>query len=286
MGMKPHKEFYTQGTAVMVDLNTDVQNRGGGTYKASRVTYRNSDGEIKEQPVQQGHLNNTNNSQLKGDFDRLKAGDKFTIYKARMVKEGDEQLSIDDAKEKYPYISVLRIYDGHIIPPEMQPGGGKAVAAPVQAAQPKDVAGMLTGHALTCASHLLTPAKAKDAKVFEKAATMLAALTEEIVQAQDGDKYLAGLRVGNAVTCACITAGAFADVKQQALLVLGASVNVKEAILADQDNADADKEAEAQKVKEKEAAELQAKVADEKAAQEKADAEVQKVDIDDDDIPF
>ena len=188
MAQVAHKEFYTHATVVAVDLNIDVEKYGGGSYKGSRVTYRNLEGEIRDQSVQQGHLDRVQQAQLKGDFANTKSGDKITFYKARMVNEGDEGLSIEEAKEKYRFISLLRIYEGHIIPPEIQNTNNAPLANIVQAAAvaaaPKDHAGMLTGHALTCASHLLTPAKAKDKNVLESAAVAIAELTADLLLSQ------------------------------------------------------------------------------------------------------
>ena len=285
MAKVKYRGYYDQVTVIAVDLDIDVPKYQGGSYKGSRITYRDSKGVVEDQAVGQGHLDNSWQKELKEAFGKAKAGDEITFYKERLVDEKDINMTAEEAKEKYKFVSLISIHEGHIIPPEMQAGGNTApitqAAAPAQAA-PKDHAGMLTGHALTCAAHLLSPAKAKDKKVLESAAFAIAELTGKLVQAQSGDKYLAGLRVGNAVTCACITVGQFADVESQALLVLGVSTNVKERIVAmqevDKTNEEAEKEAAKQKL------EAEKKAEEAKAAQEKADAE--KVEFDDDTIPF
>lgn len=72
------------GKIMEIGIDVDVPKNGGGSYKGTRITYRDKDGSLKEQAIHTKALNF--NPTLKAQITALKAGDDFTMVKE---KEGD-----------------------------------------------------------------------------------------------------------------------------------------------------------------------------------------------------
>lgn len=72
------------GSLVDLGVDVDIVKNGGGTYKGTRITYRDTTGSLKEQCIHTKALNF--NPTLKAQITALKMGDGFTMVKE---KEGE-----------------------------------------------------------------------------------------------------------------------------------------------------------------------------------------------------
>lgn len=69
---------------VAVDFDQTIAKNGGGSYKGTRITYREADGSLKEKCIHTNALKY--NPALKNQLNELKAGDDATMV---MEKEGE-----------------------------------------------------------------------------------------------------------------------------------------------------------------------------------------------------
>src|SRR5687768_18281064 len=69
---------------VACDFDQTIAKNGGGSYKGTRLTYRDPDGSIKEKCLHSNALKY--NPTLKNQLSELKAGDDITMV---LEKEGD-----------------------------------------------------------------------------------------------------------------------------------------------------------------------------------------------------
>jgi hypothetical protein len=72
------------GTVVEVDMKASIAKKDGGSYKGTRLTYRDETGSLKEQAFHTAVLKH--NTALSNQLSELKTGDFFTMVKE---KEGD-----------------------------------------------------------------------------------------------------------------------------------------------------------------------------------------------------
>lgn len=72
------------GKVLEVATNQTIAKNGGGSYKGTRLTYRDSEGAIKEKCIHENALKY--NPTLKNQLSELSGGDDFTMV---MEKEGD-----------------------------------------------------------------------------------------------------------------------------------------------------------------------------------------------------
>lgn len=285
-------QYYDHGTVISVDIDVDIKKHAGGTYKGSRVTYRDDKDEIRDAKFAKGYIDITPfQAALKNDVSEVKAGDQITLYKEHCYKtaEGAGLTPAEIKEKKIARYSVRRIHKGHIVPEEM--GEAAAPAAAGGAAAPKksfnrDTTGIETGHAINAARILLTPAKAKDSKTLVKASQALHDLTVKLkgeykVANPEASDYDAGAKVGHGILNACADATKFADVEGIYNTFISGVVEEVTAYVKGSKTAAAD-EAKAAK------AEAAAKVKADKEAEEAAKAaeSVNEVADEDEDIPF
>lgn len=69
------------GTVIKVDLNTQVQKNGGGTYPGSVLMYEDHMGRVNKQAWHEKAINNPANAHIKTALATLLPGDGFTMTK-------------------------------------------------------------------------------------------------------------------------------------------------------------------------------------------------------------
>ena len=74
----------TQVKIVAIDHDQVIAKNGGGSYKGTRITYRESDGSLKEKCIHSNALKY--NPTLKNQLNEVKSGDDVTLV---LEKEGD-----------------------------------------------------------------------------------------------------------------------------------------------------------------------------------------------------
>jgi hypothetical protein len=72
------------GTVVALDMNATIKKKAGGTYTGVRLTYRDKDGDLKEETIHENGIRL--NQELGNGLNSLSVDSEFTMVKE---KEGD-----------------------------------------------------------------------------------------------------------------------------------------------------------------------------------------------------
>lgn len=227
MGYITLGKFYNQGTVISVKLDKPVKRaQSDAMYNAYVVNYEDkTTGEIESVRWATSFFALSYQDVIRGKVESLKAGDEVTFYKEKSGKTAEYEALEDgsDEKKKFGFWGCKTIYDGFVIPPEMegQESSGKAPAPYKQ----KDNTAIILGNALTVANAMKPKTTKFEAVVDFAVDEVMPAQTELkavlVEEFPDMDDYSIGARLGQ---CLHITAGRVKDIeklKEGAMILFG-----------------------------------------------------------------